>query len=147
MKCIYCEHKETDVVNSRKSKASEEVWRRRYCNKCKETFTTAETFSCDSLFVIKRNLARKRFVYEKLLISIFNAVAGGKGSDAGDSAMIARDVAQNVIKNLLLFKSKYVSTRDIIERVYHELSLVSSFHAQKYAMYSRYRMHIIQGKQ
>ncbi len=146
MKCIYCNESGTDVVNSRKSKAGGEVWRRRSCPSCGQIFTTTEAFSHDSLFVVKRNLSRKRFVYEKLLTSILMAVIGGKHTDMGDSALISRGVAHKVIERLFLFKSKYVSTKDIIESTYHELSLVNSFFAHKYLVYSPYRIKVIQGK-
>lgn len=145
MKCIYCNTGKTEVINSRKGKGEGAVWRRRECFDCKEVFTTSETFSYDSLFVIKRNLTRKRFVYEKLFTSILIAIIGGKDLDMGDSALIAQRVTEKVIKDLFLFKSKYVSTKDIIKNTYHELSLVSDFFAQKYTMYSPYRMHVIKG--
>jgi transcriptional repressor NrdR len=146
MKCVYCRIGETDVINSRKGKGNNEVWRRRKCAKCEEVFTTSETFSYDSLFVVKRNLSRKRFVYEKLFASILVALSGGKGSDMGDDAVKAKGVARRVIEQLFLLNSKYVSTKDIIRASYEELGKEHEFFARKYAMYSEYRMKTVQGK-
>jgi transcriptional regulator NrdR family protein len=146
MKCIYCEKAKTDVVNSRKGKEDKEVWRRRKCLDCGAIFTTTEAFSYDTFFVVKRNLTRKKFVYEKLFTSILIATTGGKGHDMGDAALLSREITRKVIKTLFTFKSKYVSTKDIIRATYHELSLVNDFFAKKYSMYSAYRIHVIQGK-
>jgi transcriptional repressor NrdR len=146
MKCPYCKKGDTEVANSRKGKGDTSVWRRRKCLKCKEVFTTNEVFSYDSLFVIKRNLTRRRFVYEKLLASILMSITGGKGSDMGDDALKARDIAHKVIEDLFLLKSKYVSTKDIIHATHKELEKVHEFFARKYAMYSEYRMKVLKAK-
>jgi transcriptional regulator NrdR family protein len=146
MRCPYCEKSETDVVNSRKGKSGQDVWRRRSCLSCKEIFTTTEGFSYDSLFVVKRNLTRKKFVYEKLFTSILMAVIGGKGTDMGDAAVMAKNITKKVIEDIFLLKSKYVSTKEIIQYSYHQLSLENDFFAHKYATYSPYRLYVIQGK-
>lgn len=146
MKCVFCSKGETDVINSRKGKGEFEVWRRRKCLTCGEVFTTSETFSYDSLFVVKRNLIRRRFVYEKLFASILVAITGGKGSDMGDDAVRAKGVARRVIGRLLLHNSKYVSTKDIIRAAYDELAKEHEFFARKYAMYSEFRMKTVQGR-
>jgi transcriptional repressor NrdR len=146
MKCVFCGTGETEVVNSRKGKGESEVWRRRKCETCREIFTTSETFSYDSLFVIKRNLSRRRFVYEKLFASILVAITGGKGSDMGDDAVKAKMVARQIIQDLFLLKSKYVSTKDIIRAAYAALYKENEFFARKYAMYSEYRLRTVQGK-
>lgn len=144
MKCPYCKSG-TEVINSRRL-SGEDVWRRRKCLSCREIFTTKEEISHDSLFVIKRNLVRKRFVYEKLFASILYALLGEKDGDMGNSALLAKEISKKVIGDLLTFKSKYVSTKDIIKYTYHELALENDFYAKKYAMYSRYRMQVIEGK-
>ncbi len=150
MKCPYCtiqkKKSKTDVINSRQGKGGGEVWRRRQCLTCKEVFTTSEHFSYDSLFVIKRNLTRKRFVYEKLFASILNAISAGKGRDQGDDAMKAKALTKEVIHELFLIKSKYVSTKDIIRAVHHILQKEDAFFALRYVMYSKYRLKVLQDK-
>jgi transcriptional regulator NrdR family protein len=150
MKCPFCEslgkQSKTDVINSRKGKGGEEVWRRRQCLKCGEIFTTTEHFSYDSMFVIKRNLTRKRFVYEKLFSSILNAISAGKGRDQGDDAMKAKGITKETIDRLFLIKSKYVSTKDIMRAAHTVLEKEDSFFALRYAMYSKYRLKVLKTK-
>jgi transcriptional repressor NrdR len=146
MKCIFCKKAETEVINSRKVKGEYEVWRRRKCLSCKEIFTTSEIFSYDSLFVVKRNMTRKRFVYEKLFTSILDAVSGGKEHDRGDDAIFAKKVTGLVITDLYKHKSKYLSSKDIIRTAYEFLGKEDSFFALKYASYSAYRLTTVQQK-
>jgi transcriptional repressor NrdR len=146
MKCIFCKQSETDVINSRKGKGEHEVWRRRKCLSCKEVFTTSENFAYDSLFVVKRNMTRKRFVYEKLFTSILDAVSGGKGHDRGDDAVLAKKIIKQVVADLFKHASKYLSSQDIIRSVYGLLEKEDAFFALKYASYSAYRLATVQGK-
>lgn len=147
MKCRFCESvgkaSKTDVVNSRKAKDGYEVWRRRKCSSCDEVFTTTETFSYDSLFVVKRNFTRKRFVYEKLFVSILNAISAGKGKDQGDDAMKAKHLTEEVIKKLFTLRSKIIATKEIIQVTHKVLEKEDSFHALRYAMYSTYRVKVL----
>ncbi len=147
MKCPYCEShnksSKTDVINSRQAKHGEEVWRRRQCLTCAEVFTTSEHFSFDSLYVVKRNLTRKRFVYEKLFASVLNAVGAGKGRDQGDDAMKAKALTKEIITNLFMIRSKYVSTKDIIKAAHIVLEKEDSFFALRYAMYSQFRLKVL----
>lgn len=146
MNCPFCKKGKTEVINSRKGKGDHEVWRRRECSKCGEVFTTDESFSYDSWFVVKRNLTRKRFVYEKVFVSILNAISAGKGKDQGDDAMLAKKIVGEVVEKLFEFKSKYVSTKDIIRVSHERLQKEDSFFALRYAMYSEYRMKVLQAK-
>lgn len=150
MKCPFCntlkKQSKTDVINSRKGKSGDEVWRRRQCLTCNEVFTTTEHFSYDSLFVIKRNLTRKRFVYEKLFVSILNAISTGKGRDQGDDAVYAKNITHHVIEKLFEIKSKYISTKDILRATHSCLEKEDSFYALRYAMYSKYRLKVLKAK-
>lgn len=146
MKCLFCKKAKTEVINSRKGKGEHEVWRRRECLRCKEVFTTRESFSYDSWFVVKRNLTRKRFVYEKLFVSVLNAISAGKGKDQGDDAVHAKKVMQDIAQKLFEFKSKYLSTKDIIRITHDRLQKEDQFFALRYAMYSEYRMKVLQEK-
>lgn len=150
MKCLFCEilrkQSKTEVINSRRGKDGKEVWRRRQCLVCKEIFTTTEHFSYDSLFVVKRNLSRKRFVYEKLFASILNAISAGKGRDQGDDAMLAKRLTKEIIQKLFTIKSKYISTKDIMRAAHTILEKEDIFFALRYAMYSAYRMKVLKSK-
>lgn len=136
----------TDVTNSRQTRGGDSVWRRRQCLSCHEIFTTSEYFSFDSWFIIKRNLTRRRFVYEKLFVSILNATSTGKGRDQGDDAVYAKKITNNVIQQLFLIKSNYIATKEIIRIVHGVLGKEDSFFALRYVMYSEFRLKVIHGK-
>lgn len=143
MKCPFCKSSKTDVINSRKTSDQRGVWRRRKCLKCKEIYTTTEYFSHDSLFVVKRNLVRKKFVYEKLFVSIFNAVIGGKIRDQGDDAARAKRLTGEIIDEIIKLRSKYVATKEIVTFAYKVLEKENSFFATRYAVYSEFRLKVV----
>ncbi len=64
MRCPYCQHDDSRVVDTRK--VGNAVRRRRECLKCKQRFTTYERLASISLFVVKRDGRREPFDREKL---------------------------------------------------------------------------------
>jgi transcriptional repressor NrdR len=66
MRCPYCSHTETDVVDSRDTEDFK-VRRRRECAKCKRRFTTYEEVDKEDIFVIKKDGRREKFDRHKLL--------------------------------------------------------------------------------
>ncbi len=66
MKCPYCFHGKTDVVDSRDTDESR-VRRRRECAKCRRRFTTYEEVDKEGIFVIKKDGRREKFDRHKLL--------------------------------------------------------------------------------
>lgn len=141
MKCIYCVHKRTEVVNSRPIQKGYVTWRRRKCTQCTAVFTTKETTIADNIFVIKRNKRRQRFVYEKLFVSIFTVLSMKKGSDNGENAKTSKNVSVKVIEQIYTshISSKTVYTSAIILLVYKELKKVNQSYADHYISYSNYR--------
>ncbi|HIA92349.1 TPA: transcriptional repressor NrdR [Candidatus Saccharibacteria bacterium] len=75
MNCLYCSHNQTNVVNSRKPKTFNHIWRRRSCAQCKQLFTTKEAPDLSQVRVIKRSGKQEHFSYYKLLRSIDKALA------------------------------------------------------------------------
>lgn len=144
MKCIYCTHKETDVVNSREVKKGSMIWRRRACGACGRVFTTRETARGDNAFVIKRNGARQRFMYEKVFASIFAVLSVRKDRDNGDNAALAKRLSERVLDGIapMLGETNEVPTGEIIALVYKELKPVSKVLADYYLHYSDYRLQI-----
>lgn len=64
MRCPYCHHDDSRVVDTRKVGSA--VRRRRECLKCGQRFTTYERLASVSLFVVKRDGRREPFDREKL---------------------------------------------------------------------------------
>ena len=66
MRCPYCSHTETDVVDSRDTDDLR-IRRRRECAKCKRRFTTYEEVDKEDIFVIKKDGRREKFDRHKLM--------------------------------------------------------------------------------
>jgi len=71
MKCPYCGHLDSRVIDSRD--ASDGVRRRRQCANCGTRYTTYEKLQTPSLFVVKKDRRREEFNREKLLSGIRKA--------------------------------------------------------------------------
>ena len=66
MRCPYCAHTETDVVDSRDTDDFR-IRRRRECAKCERRFTTYEEVDKEDIFVIKKDGRREKFDRHKLM--------------------------------------------------------------------------------
>lgn len=73
MKCIYCGHTESKVLDSRANEESNSIRRRRECHSCGKRFTTYETIETTPLLVIKSDNSRQAFDREKLKRGIIRA--------------------------------------------------------------------------
>ena len=73
MKCPYCGHADTDVLDSRDSNGREAIRRRRECTKCKKRFTTYERPEMAELVVIKKDGRREQFDRNKIRVGIEKA--------------------------------------------------------------------------
>jgi len=71
MKCPYCSHPDSRVIDSRES--SEGIRRRRQCENCSQRFTTYERLQPVVLFVVKKDQRREEFSKEKLLSGLRKA--------------------------------------------------------------------------
>ena len=73
MKCPYCAHLESKVVDSRPADEGSSIRRRRECLSCHKRFTTYETMESLPLVVIKKDGRRQTFDKSKLLGSMIKA--------------------------------------------------------------------------
>ena len=70
MKCPFCSHVETQVMETRMSEEGDSIRRRRSCSHCEKRFTTYERVQLRDLVVIKSNGRREDFDRQKLERSI-----------------------------------------------------------------------------
>lgn len=70
MKCPFCAHPESKVVDSRPSDEGASIRRRRECLECHKRFTTYETIESLPLIVIKKDGSRQSFDRSKILSSM-----------------------------------------------------------------------------
>jgi len=66
MRCPYCSHDDTQVVETRESDEGDVIRRRRRCLKCNKRFTTYERADIALPAVVKKDGTRADFDAEKL---------------------------------------------------------------------------------
>ena len=73
MKCPYCGHTDSSVLESRLSEDEQSIRRRRECNTCNKRFTTYERVEGIDLVVIKKDGSREEFSREKIKKGLMKA--------------------------------------------------------------------------
>ncbi|MGN7383239.1 transcriptional regulator NrdR [Chlamydia abortus] len=73
MKCPFCDHSGTKVLDSRAANENKSIRRRRECEKCFRRFTTFEMVEETPLVVIKKGGSREEFNREKILRGLIRA--------------------------------------------------------------------------
>ena len=74
MKCPFCQHDDTQVLDTRVSEEGDAVRRRRRCASCDKRFTTYERVELTMPTVVKKNGSRTEFVPAKLRASLMLAL-------------------------------------------------------------------------
>ncbi len=74
MRCPYCTHEETQVVETRESDEGDVIRRRRRCTHCEKRFTTYERTEIALPAVVKKDGARAEFDTAKLRASMLLAL-------------------------------------------------------------------------
>ena len=139
MKCPFCSHTESKVIDSRVSTAADVTRRRRECEKCTRRFTTYERVEEVLPLVAKRDGRREIFDRQKLLSGMRRACEKRPISleqletavdqierdlmEAGDKEVSATSVGERVMGALrklddiayVRFASVYRSFRDLDE--------------------------------
>lgn len=73
MRCPYCSHEESKVIDSRPTDEGERIRRRRECLKCQKRFTTYEIIESLPVIVIKKDKSREVFNRDKLISGMLRA--------------------------------------------------------------------------
>ncbi|MEO3944051.1 transcriptional regulator NrdR [Gorillibacterium sp. CAU 1737] len=73
MKCPYCDHVGTKVLDSRAANENKSIRRRRECEACLRRFTTFEMVEETPLMVIKKDGSREEFSRDKILRGLMRA--------------------------------------------------------------------------
>ena len=66
MRCPFCGHVDTQVVETRESDEGDQIRRRRRCQQCDKRFTTYERAEIALPSVVKKDGTREEFVLAKL---------------------------------------------------------------------------------
>ena len=99
MKCPYCKHTESKVIDSRPTVDGESIRRRRTCQKCGKRFTTYETIETSSLMVIKKDGSRQQYDREKLMRGIVKACQKRPVTKAQMDALLS-DIEQKLYSRM-----------------------------------------------
>lgn len=75
MRCFYCGHLESKVVDSRAAEDGTAIRRRRECLQCGKRFTTYEKIESVPIIVIKKDGSRQSYDREKLQRGILSSCA------------------------------------------------------------------------
>jgi len=73
MRCPFCEHDDTKVIDSRHTEDGHAIRRRRECDSCGKRFTTYEKIEQMILMVIKKDGSREAFDRNKIMNGIIKA--------------------------------------------------------------------------
>lgn len=114
MRCPYCEHADSKVVDSRELPGS--IRRRRECLGCGTRFTTFERAEFPALMVVKKDGRREPFDRQKLLVGVRKAC-----EKRPLSVQAVERIAEQVEADLQRRNSAEVSSRLIGELAMDEL--------------------------
>jgi transcriptional repressor NrdR len=95
MRCPFCRHPDSRVVDSREADEGTTIRRRRECPQCGRRFTTLETAS---LVVVKRNGTKEPFSRAKVVTGVQRACKG-RPVDDNQLAALAQQVEDHVRAN------------------------------------------------
>ena len=73
MRCIYCGHEDSKVLDSRSTDETNSIRRRRECLNCGKRFTTYETIETAPILVVKKDGSRQPFSIEKIRAGMIKA--------------------------------------------------------------------------
>lgn len=99
MKCPYCFHTESKVIDSRPADDGEKIRRRRECLACQRRFTTFEVVETTPVMVVKKDGSREAFDREKLLAGMMRACE--KRQVSLQTLETAVDAIQSAVQNTL----------------------------------------------
>lgn len=117
MRCPFCKHEETQVVDSRVSEEGDSIRRRRRCLACDKRFTTYEKAELRMPQIVKSNGYREEFKEDKLRTGFMRAL-----HKRPVSAELVDAAVERIKQKLLGLGEREVDSRRIGEMVMKELS-------------------------
>lgn len=134
MKCPYCRENTTDVFNTRPTRFGTQIWRRRKCLKCHESFTTYEQIDLGFLRVVKKNGKKQRYSRAKLYSGIYGAFLSIKAKETTVDA-----VTDTVESKILDTKQREINSADIAKIV---LTTLKHFNTAAFVRYLAYQTNL-----
>jgi transcriptional repressor NrdR len=119
MRCPFCHHEDTQVLDTRVSEEGDAIRRRRRCAQCDKRFTTYERTELSMPVVVKKNGSRSEFDPAKLRASLMLALRKRPVSAQAVDAAI-----RHIEEQLLASAQREVISGQIGELVMRELKLL-----------------------
>jgi transcriptional repressor NrdR len=116
MKCPFCGHVESRVVDSRISRDAESIRRRRECLKCKKRFTTSERGEETLPLIIKKDGRREPFDRQKIFSGLKKAC-----EKRPISVDILEKIVSRIEQSLIESGEREIKSSVVGERVMEEL--------------------------
>lgn len=134
MVCIYCDSP-TSVTNSRLQRRLNQVWRRRICTSCRNTFTTHEKADLANAIAIRQSDGRLTpFSRDRLFVSIYESC-----KHRAKPILDADGITQTVIARLRTELSEGTLDRGTIVAVTHPI--LERFDKAAATIYAAYHPH------
>ena len=113
MKCPFCGHADSKVIDSRPVEESDSIRRRRECLKCQKRFTTYEVIEAFQPMIVKKDGAKEYFDKNKILGGLMKACQ----KRPVDSLAIANKVESDILNSM----KQEISSQEIGEMIMREL--------------------------
>lgn len=134
MKCPFCRQDNTEVYNSRSTKFGTQVWRRRKCLSCHESFTTYESPDLGFLKIVKKTGKKQRYSRAKLYSGIYGAFLSIPAKETRVDA-----VTDNIEAKLLDTKKAELSSAEVATIV---LTILKHFNTSAFLRYLAYQTNL-----
>lgn len=140
MKCPFCGHENTRVIDSRPAEDNNSIRRRRVCDECDKRFTTYEKVETIPLIIVKKDENRETFDRSKIESGVLRACHKRPVSalqinnlvDAVENEITSREereVKSSVIGELVMDKLKDIDSVAYVRfaSVYREFKDINTF--------------------
>lgn len=140
MKCPFCSHENTRVIDSRPAEDNNSIRRRRVCDECGKRFTTYEKIETIPLIIIKKDNNRETYDRAKIEAGVLRAchkrpVSAGQITSLVDAVelevfnMEEKEISSQVIGELVMNKLKELDAVAYVRfaSVYREFKDINTF--------------------
>ncbi len=140
MKCPFCGHENTRVIDSRPAEENNSIRRRRVCDECNKRFTTYEKIETIPLIVIKKDDNREAYERAKVEAGVLRAchkrpVSADQLNHLVESVeteifnMEAKEIPSRIIGELVMDKLKDIDAVAYVRfaSVYREFKDINTF--------------------
>lgn len=135
MNCPFCQSNQIIVSNSRPSHKNTQIWRRRKCLSCGESFTTREKMTASFIVVEKRDGRHLQYSHSKIFASVYRSLTEHKHNDFGDSAKSAESIVQKIEETLISQKISLIKTSDLCRLAFQIMAKAHPAAAIRYFVY------------